>query len=219
MTKVGGLPSAEDVGKCKLYGSNLDDLLIEQEESSTKLPPSATGKSSSKGVSCVEKIPMGVAPYSSAGIKLHVSANNKNVNSTQELNSHLLEQRVLQLSKLPIRELVIALLVKFDTHVEATEAFKYEIVVNAYKLGHLDCRNGCPSCCPLGHEDGEHLYLDIAPAQSEQINVVDVEAVEEQVAGKAVMEEDNAKGGVAEEVRANAKEQAVGAVEQIVPVE
>ncbi|CAL8152416.1 unnamed protein product [Prunus armeniaca] len=78
------------------------------------------------------------------------------------------------------------------------EAFKYEIAANAYKLGYLDCMNGSHPCCLLRHED---------------------EAVEEQVASEAVMEEDNAKGVAAEEARADAEEQVVGDVEQIVPVE
>ncbi|CAL9028357.1 unnamed protein product [Prunus brigantina] len=42
-------------------------------------------------------------------------------------------------------------------------------------------------------------------------------AVEEQVADEAAMEEDNAKGGAADEVRENAEEQVAGAVEQMVP--
>ncbi|KAI5316882.1 hypothetical protein L3X38_036589 [Prunus dulcis] len=58
----------------------------------------------------------------------------------RELKSRLLEQRVLELCEQRIRELVITLLVKFDTHVEATEASKHEIAANAYKLGYLDCR-------------------------------------------------------------------------------
>ncbi|CAL9028356.1 unnamed protein product, partial [Prunus brigantina] len=43
----------------------------------------------------------------------------------------------------------------------ATEVSKHEIVANAYKLGYLDCKNGAPPCCPLEHEDGEQLYLDL----------------------------------------------------------
>ncbi|CAL9021833.1 unnamed protein product [Prunus brigantina] len=44
------------------------------------------------------------------------------------------EQRVLESRQRPIRKLVIAPLVKFDTHVEATEASKREIAFNAHKL-------------------------------------------------------------------------------------
>ncbi|CAL2239351.1 unnamed protein product [Prunus armeniaca] len=65
----------------------------------------------------------------------------------------------------------------------------------------------------LEHEDGKQLYLDLPPAQSEQSNVVDVEAVEEQIADEAAMEEDNSQGGVADKVRPYANEQAGEAVE------
>ncbi|KAI5330168.1 hypothetical protein L3X38_029566 [Prunus dulcis] len=93
------------------------------------------------------------------------------------------------------------LLVKFDTHVEATEASKLEIAANAYKLGYLDCQNGASPCCPLEDDDGEQSGLDLPPTQSEQVDVVDAEAVEEQIADEA-----------------DAKEQAAEAVEQVVPV-
>ena len=115
--------------------------------------------------------------------------------------------------ELPIQKLVIAPLVKFDTRVEATEASKHEIVANAYKLGYLDCRNSDSSCCPLEHEDGRQLYPDLPLAQSEESNVVDAEAVEEQIADEAAMEEDNSQGGVADKARPDAKEQAGEAVE------
>ncbi|CAL2255715.1 unnamed protein product [Prunus armeniaca] len=131
----------------------------------------------------------------------------------RKLKSHPLEQRVLKLRELPIHKLVIAPLVKFDTHVETTKASKHEIVANAYKLGYSDCRNSASPCCPLEHEDGKQLYLDLAPAQSEQSNVVDAKAVEEQMADEAAMEEDNSQGGVADKVRPYAKEQAGEAVE------
>ncbi|CAL2271694.1 unnamed protein product [Prunus armeniaca] len=101
------------------------------------------------------------------------------------------------------------LLVKFDNHVEATEASKHEIAANAYKLGYLDCQNGAPPCCPLEDDDDEQSSLDLPPAHSKQINVVDAEAVEEQVADEAATEEDKPQGGSAEE----GKEQAAKAVE------
>ena len=47
--EAGGLPPAEDVERWELYGSDLDDLLIEREKSSTKLPHSSTSKSSVRG--------------------------------------------------------------------------------------------------------------------------------------------------------------------------
>ncbi|CAL9010783.1 unnamed protein product [Prunus brigantina] len=105
----------------------------------------------------------------------------------RELKSRLLEQRVLKLHELPIQKLVKALLVKFDTHVKAAKASKHEIITNAYKLGYLDCRNSASPCCSLEHED---------------------EAVEEQIADEAAMEEDNSRGGVADKARPDAKEQA-----------
>ncbi|CAL2258954.1 unnamed protein product [Prunus armeniaca] len=77
------------------------------------------------------------------------------------------------------------LLVRFDNHVEATEASKHEIAANAYKVGYLDCQNGALPCCPLEHED---------------------EAVEEQIADEAAMEEDNSQGGVADKARPYANE-------------
>lgn len=48
---------------------------------------------------------------------------------------------------------MIALLVKFDTHVEVMEASKREIAAHAYKLGYLDYKNSAHPCCPLDHED------------------------------------------------------------------
>ncbi|CAL2271287.1 unnamed protein product [Prunus armeniaca] len=74
------------------------------------------------------------------------------------------------------------LLVKFDTHVEATKGSKHEITVNEYKLGYLDYRKGDSPCCPIEDEGGEQIYLDLLPTQSDQISYVDVEAVEEQIA-------------------------------------
>ncbi|CAL2226484.1 unnamed protein product [Prunus armeniaca] len=238
-----GLPPAEDVERWELHGSDLDDLPVEREKSSTKLPHSSTSKSFVRG-SFAGNVPMGVAS-SSARIKRLVSTNSKKINGTQEvwdillryplelpkthdlpceeavekqeittrlqsheqssteltqccefrpreLKSRLLEQRVLKLRELPIQKLVIALLVKFDTHVEATEASKHEIVANAYKLGYLDCRNSAFPCCPLEHED---------------------EAVEEQIADEAAMEEDNSQAGVADKARPYANEYAGEAVE------
>ncbi|CAL9003155.1 unnamed protein product [Prunus brigantina] len=95
----------------------------------------------------------------------------------RELKSRLLEQRVLELHELLVQKLVIASLVRFDTHVEATEASKNEVVANTYKLGYLDYRNNASPYCLLEHEDSKQLFLDLPPAHSEQINVVDAEAV------------------------------------------
>ncbi|CAL2253643.1 unnamed protein product [Prunus armeniaca] len=256
-----GLPPAEDVERWELHGSDLDDLPVEREKSSTKLPHSSTSKSSVRGSRVAS---------SSAKIKRLVSTNSKKINGMQEVRDILLRYP-LELPKthdLPCDEAVekqglsclcrswdqtertVHLssnhdsstkprtvkhgansmlrvsakrakessaraktpLVKFDTHVEATEASKHEIVANAYKLGYSDCRNSASPCCPLEHEDGKQLYLDLPPAQSEQSNTVDAEAVEEQIADEAAMEEDNSQGGVADMVRPYAKEQAGEAV-------
>ncbi|CAL9010781.1 unnamed protein product [Prunus brigantina] len=47
--EAGGLPPAEDVERWELQGLDLDDLLVEREKSSTKLPHSSTSKSSVRG--------------------------------------------------------------------------------------------------------------------------------------------------------------------------
>ncbi|CAL2259686.1 unnamed protein product [Prunus armeniaca] len=47
--EAGGLPPAEDVERWELHGSDLDDLPIEREKSSTKLPHCSTSKSSVRG--------------------------------------------------------------------------------------------------------------------------------------------------------------------------
>ncbi|CAL2260518.1 unnamed protein product [Prunus armeniaca] len=44
-----GLPPAEDVDRWELHGSDLDDLPVERDKSSTKLPHSSMSKSSVKG--------------------------------------------------------------------------------------------------------------------------------------------------------------------------
>ncbi|CAL8119229.1 unnamed protein product [Prunus armeniaca] len=196
------------LARWELHGSNLDDLLVEREKSSTKLPHSSTSKSSVRGSRLLR--------MSIWELLLHMpglSASSAQTLRPRELKSRLLEQRVLKLHELPIHKLVIAPLVKFNTHVEATEASKHEIVANAYKLGYSDCKNSASPCCPLEHKDGKQLYLDLPPAQSEQSNVVDAEAVEEQIADEAAIEEDNSQGGVADKVRPYAKKQAGEAVE------
>ncbi|CAL8152854.1 unnamed protein product [Prunus armeniaca] len=49
-----GLPLAEDVERWELHGSDLDDLPVEREKSSTKLPHSSTNKSPYGGLVCWE---------------------------------------------------------------------------------------------------------------------------------------------------------------------
>ena len=82
----------------------------------------------------------------------------------------------------------------------------------------MDCRNNVSPYCLLEHEDSKQLCLDLPLAHSEHINVVDAEAVEEQIADEAAMEEDNSQGGVADKARPDANEQAGEAVEQVVLV-
>ncbi|CAL9018795.1 unnamed protein product [Prunus brigantina] len=96
---------------------------------------------------------------------------------------------------------------------------KHEIASNAYKQGYLDCRNGFSPYCPIKDEDAELLYLDLSPAQSEQINVVDAEAIGKQIADEVVVEEDDTKCGTADEVRADGEELVAGVAEQMVAVE
>ena len=47
---------------------------------------------------------------------------------------------------------------------------------------------------------------------------MDAETVEEQIADEATIEEDKRQGGSVDEAKADAKEQATEAVEQVVPV-
>ena len=47
---------------------------------------------------------------------------------------------------------------------------------------------------------------------------MDAEAVDEQIANEAAIEEDKRQGGSADEAKADAKEQVAEAVEQVVPV-
>ncbi|CAL2241654.1 unnamed protein product [Prunus armeniaca] len=160
------------LARWELHGLDLDDLPVERDKSSTKLPHSSTSKSSVRGSRL-----LGMSlwefllhlPRSSASSartvrrsmackwsRIFCSAIRTRLQSHEQssteltqccefrprkLKSHLLEQRVLKLRELPIQKLVIAPLVKFDTHVEATKASKHEIVANAYKLGYLDCMN------------------------------------------------------------------------------
>ncbi|CAL2275852.1 unnamed protein product [Prunus armeniaca] len=223
-----GLPPAEDVERWELHGLDLDDLPVEREKSSTKLPHSSTSKikrlvsTNSKKINGMQEVWDILLRYPLELLKthdlpceevvekqglsclcrswdqtertVHLSRNHdssakprtvKHGADSRELKSRLLEQRVLKLRELPIQKLVIAPLVKFDTHVEATEASKHEIVASAYKLGYLDCRNSASPCCPLEHED---------------------EAVEEQIADEAAMEEDNSQGSVADKARPYANE-------------
>ncbi|CAL8081775.1 unnamed protein product [Prunus armeniaca] len=232
------------LARWELHGSDLDDLSVEREKSSTKLPHSSRSKSSVRGsrllgmslwelllhlpgssASSARTIRRSMACRRSGTFCSEIttrlqSHEQSSTELTQccefrprELKSRMLEQKVLKLHELPIQKLVIAPLVKFDTHVEATEASKHEIVANVYKLGYLDCRNSDSPCCPLEHEDGKQLYPDLPLAQSEQSNVAGAEAIEEQIAYEAAMEEDNSQGGVTDKVRPDAKEQAGEAVE------
>ncbi|CAL2256201.1 unnamed protein product [Prunus armeniaca] len=118
-----------------------------------------------------------------------------------------------------LKSLVATLLEHKEAYFTSNTRSKHEIVANAYKQGYLDCKNGFSPCCPIKDEDAELLYLDLSPAQSEQINVVDVEAVGEQMADEVVVEEDDTKGGTADEVRVDGEELAAETAQQMVVVE
>ncbi|CAL8112939.1 unnamed protein product [Prunus armeniaca] len=188
-----------------------------------------------RGVSSAEKVPMGVAPASSVGIKCLISASSKKVNGMQKVQDIMLKsppelpKTCDMLCKEAVEkkdlgrqchqnEMTVPLHSNHDSSARpreikrgadlmlqvvtkrakesstqtkshsvarttdsgvATEASKNEIAANAYKLGYLDCMNCASPYFPLEHKDDEQLYLDLPLAQSEQINAMDVEAVEE----------------------------------------
>ncbi|CAL2239617.1 unnamed protein product [Prunus armeniaca] len=72
---------------------------------------------------------------------------------------------------------------------------------------------------PIKDEYDELLYVDVLSAQSEQINTIDVGAVEEHMVDEAAVEEDGTKDGAVDEVGADAKELVVRAAEQMVVIE
>ncbi|CAL2276676.1 unnamed protein product [Prunus armeniaca] len=178
-----GLPPAEDVERWELHGSDLDDLPVEQEKSSTKLPHSSTSKSSVMGSRLLGMslwellLHLPGSSTSSARTVRRSMACRRSGTFCSSIRSNCLKPMIY-----PVKRMLRS---RFDTHVEATEASKHEIVANAYKLGYLDCRNSASPCCPLEHED---------------------EAVEEQIADEAAMEEDNSQGGVADKAKPYAKE-------------
>ncbi|CAL8162509.1 unnamed protein product [Prunus armeniaca] len=71
-------------------------------------PPSATSKSSSRGVSSAKKVPTRIAHFSSARIKRLVGANNKKVSGMHEVQDILLKSPIEQLKTcdLPYKEVV-----------------------------------------------------------------------------------------------------------------
>ncbi|CAL9026830.1 unnamed protein product [Prunus brigantina] len=219
--EAGGLPPAEDVERWELLGSDLDDLPAKREKFSTKLPHSATSKSSVR-VSSAENVPMGVASSSSARIKCLVNANSKKISGIQEARDILLRSP-LELPKthyLPCKEAVVKQgLSCLCRSWDQTERIVHLSSNHDSSAKPLTVKRGADSMLQVTAKraarakDGEQSCLDLPPAQSEQSNVVDAKAVEEQIVDEAVMEEDNSQGGIADKARPNAKEQAGEAVE------
>ncbi|CAL8167959.1 unnamed protein product [Prunus armeniaca] len=90
------------------------------------------------------------------------------------------------------------LLVEFEAYHKATEQSKSEVVIDVYKLGYMDCKSGVAPCYSIEDEDIETFCLDMPSTQSERINVVDIEAAEEQVVNKTVAEEDDVEADTKE---------------------
>ncbi|CAL9013897.1 unnamed protein product [Prunus brigantina] len=102
------------------------------------------------------------------------------------------------------------LLTRFRAYHESAEESKFEVAMDAYKLGYLDCTKGCDPFYAIGDEDIEMLYPDLTPAKSEEANGVNTEGAEEQVA-----KEDGAEEDAADEVVADVIDQACGAAERV----
>ncbi|CAL2271085.1 unnamed protein product [Prunus armeniaca] len=83
------------------------------------------------------------------------------------------------------------LLVEFEAYHKATEQSKFEVVIDVYKLGYMDCKSGVAPCYSIEDEDIETFCLNMPSTQSERINVVDIGVAEEQVVNKTVAEEDD----------------------------
>ncbi|KAI5323555.1 hypothetical protein L3X38_032627 [Prunus dulcis] len=71
------------------------------------------------------------------------------------------------------------LLAKFDAYHKAIERSKSVAVVEAYKLGYLDCKSSAVPCHSIEDEDVELFCPNMPPTQGVHINVVDIEAIEE----------------------------------------
>ncbi|CAL9000310.1 unnamed protein product [Prunus brigantina] len=165
---------------------------------------------------------MGVASSSSARIKCLVSANSKKISGIQEARDILLRSP-LELPKthyLPCKEAVVKQgLSCLCRSWDQTERIVHLSSNHDSSAKPRTVKRGADSMLQVTAKraarakDGEQSCLDLPPAQSEQSNVVDAKAVEEQIVDEAVMEEDNSQGGIADKARPNAKEQAGEAVE------
>ena len=94
-------------------------------------------------------------------------------------------------------------LAKFDAYYKVAERSKSEAVIEAYKLGYLDCKSGAVPCHSIEDEDVEMLCPDI-------------EATEEHLANEVAGKEEDAKEGTTDEVAADLAEQMVASNEQVV---
>lgn len=113
-------------------------------------------------------------------------------------------------------EMLHSFIPAFDDYGEVAERSKFEVVVDAYKLGYLDCTSGVTPCNSIIDEDLKALCIDLLPSRREQINVVDMEEAEEQATNKTIDENNGTKEksteeGVAKEMLADVVEQTAGA--------
>ncbi|VVA33947.1 PREDICTED: LOC110760952 partial [Prunus dulcis] len=104
---------------------------------------------------------------------------------------------------------------KFEAYHMAVESSKYEAIVDAYKLGYLDCKSGAAPCHPIKYEDVEMFFPEMRLAQGVQINAIHMEAAKGQVVDETAVEEDNAKVGTADEVAADLAKQPAGTAKQM----
>ncbi|CAL2264505.1 unnamed protein product [Prunus armeniaca] len=104
------------------------------------------------------------------------------------------------------------MLVKFDAYCKAAEQSKSKVVIDPYKQGYLDYKSGVAPYHSIEDKDVELFCLDMLFVQGEQINVMDIEAVEELVADETVTNElvvkdDDFKEGEADVVAVEVVEQ------------
>ncbi|CAL8161405.1 unnamed protein product [Prunus armeniaca] len=81
------------------------------------------------------------------------------------------------------------MLVKFDAYCKAAEQSKSKVVIDAYKQGYLDYKSWVAPYHSIKDKDVELFCPDMLFVQGEQINVMDIEAVEELVADETVTNE------------------------------
>ncbi|CAL2271150.1 unnamed protein product [Prunus armeniaca] len=107
------------------------------------------------------------------------------------------------------------LAIRFQAYHESAEESKFEVAMDAYKLGYLDCTKGYDPFYAIGDEEIEMLYPDLPLVKSEEANVVNTEGAEGQVAKEVVAEEDGAEEDAADAVVADVIDQACGAAESV----